>query len=87
MPLHIPAGKYKTEVFEDGTVQIIVYQEGEEGDEEGTKGDNSSKTELGIQTEVEHRYLLCHMYIFNMIYTYNFGKPCKNKKLYIKLVS
>lgn len=26
-PLQIPAGNYRTEVLEDGTVQVIVYQE------------------------------------------------------------
>ncbi|KAJ8302640.1 hypothetical protein KUTeg_019036 [Tegillarca granosa] len=46
MPLHIPSGNIKTEVLEDGTVQVVVYQEAAVA--------NNQFTESSIQTDVDY---------------------------------
>ncbi|XP_060073288.1 zinc finger protein ZFP2-like [Ylistrum balloti] len=56
VPLQIPAGKYKTEVLEDGTVQVIVYQESKE--EQNPVGPTFS--ESAIQTDIDIRSRRAH---------------------------
>ncbi|OWF39193.1 zinc finger protein 260-like [Mizuhopecten yessoensis] len=56
MPLQIPAGNYKTEVLEDGTVQVIVYQDTQEEQEP----EAPRFAESAIQTDIDIRNRRAH---------------------------
>ncbi|XP_069112707.1 zinc finger protein 675-like [Argopecten irradians] len=56
MPLQIPAGNYKTEVLEDGTVQVIVYQDSKEDQDPSTP----RYAESAIQTDIDIRNRRAH---------------------------
>ncbi|XP_033753926.1 zinc finger protein 2 homolog [Pecten maximus] len=56
MPLQIPAGNYKTEVLEDGTVQVIVYQDSKEDQEPAAP----RFAESAIQTDIDIKNRRAH---------------------------
>ncbi|XP_048752288.1 zinc finger protein 260-like isoform X1 [Ostrea edulis] len=56
-PLQIPAGNYRTEVLEDGTVQVIVYQEpvNQTLNDSVTQPSQTSPVLFPLETEVKGR--------------------------------